>query len=736
MAMATALRRPVYGLVIGPLLIALCCGQKALGAVTPTTTTQLGCAQAMSDAWPMSAHLVPVRDAAALQTSLNKYGSVRLQAFGNYTKNGGPKVLRLSSGQHVYGLLGTKVGRVVVSPGATGVILQGVATQGIEFPPSPLATERNCFIRLSGGVYARGATLQNNLFAGLRDSPIRIDTKANGYLRKNLFVGVMVHGQSPGVQVIGDPRQQSYDNIFLWLNLLTPRGEGIEIKNQKNVSFIGLDAESWNWSRPPHRRAMMNVQSTGSLSVIGASGGDPKHRSGRYFDVDARNFTLVGTRIGPVGNPAIRLGPGVRRSALLGVGRLSYFAAKRGVNHLSAYSLGEEGVRVDGVSVRRASPRPTQISDLVGMLAARPRLRRWGLIPVSGIADPAGSGWTVNRTHRPDSASYIQSLIDSRGVAYLPAGTYYISRPIRLGPNQGIVGAGQSRTAIIAESPSIDLIMAVRANHAPAQSRFMLADLTLQGGRNGIVTDGAEAGIRTQFSGIFLSHVTIRNMSRSGILVRGIYGWDNNFIDNLTLYRCAEAGVRQVVEGGWKWRLGEKAKMTYMDKNIFYRSRFVQNGTGVALRAHRADNLNAFIGCDFRDNERSAAILRNNNLALFAGCHFAASGRDITIRSDRPVYIVDSSFISGSGNKAFLAPGAICDGCSFAQGGRGHATITAGGGRILLLNSISRGVPLGAPNSGVLINSPIPEIPMTGRLITVLEHGVPKPVGGLRVKSE
>ena len=727
--------RPSLMIILGTVLLGLGCTGLAIGG-SISATSPAPCSRGMTDAWPRSAHLVTERDADQLQSALDKYGSVRLQAFADYTKHGGPRVIRLSSGQRLYGLLGTKIGRVVVSPGSADVLLQGISTEGIEFPRSAEVTHDNCFFRISGGIAVNGATLQHNLFVGLSDSPIDIDTRTGGYLKQNRFIGVMVHGQSPGLRMYGDPRQRSSDNLFLWLNLLTPRGEGIEIKNQKSVTFVGLDAESWNWSRRRHDRAMMSVRSTGRVTVIAANGGDPKHRSGRYFDIGAREFQLIGTRIGPVGSPAIRLRSGVQLSALLGVGRLSLADAATGGAHLEAYSFGYRGVTINRANVRHISPSTTAVSALTRMLAAaRPHLTGWGITAPRAIPDPVGSNWAVDRRHRPDSAEYIQSLVDSRGVAYLPAGTYYISRPIRLGPNEGIVGAGQSRTAIVAKSPAIDVIVAVRRTDHVGQSRFMLVDLTLQGGRNGIVTDGSDAGRRTQFNRVFLSHVTIRNMAGVGILVRGIYGWDNNFIDNVTFYRCAVAGIEQVVEGGWEWRLGEKSGMTYMDKNVFYRCQFAENGVGVDFRAQRADNLNAFIGCSFRGNHGSAATLRNNNSTIFADSRFVANGGGVTIQSDKPVYIVDSSFSSGPRGRAFLPPGAVCDGCQFDQGGGGRAVVNSEGGRLLLLNSSSSGVRLGAPESGILINSYLPGNPAFNHPMTVLDHGVPQVVTGVRLRA-
>lgn len=92
------------------------------------------------------------------------------------------------------------------------------------------------------------------------------------------------------------------------------------------------------------------------------------------------------------------------------------------------------------------------------------------------IPDPAGPNWNYNLPNQPDSAPYIQNLINTQGIAFLPAGIffyiiyyylknqllagiYYVGSSLSLNNTNGIIGAGADKTAIIAKDPSVDIII-------------------------------------------------------------------------------------------------------------------------------------------------------------------------------------------------------------------------------------------------------------------------------------
>lgn len=680
------------------------------------------CSGDVPDAIPQNAFYLPVDQARGLQTALDTHKVVKLDPHQDYSRRG-PASVTLKSGQQLYGLLGSKVGRIKVAGGSTGVVIQGVSTDGIEFLPSDKPTRANCIRRISGGIKAKGVKLEDNLFVDLSRAPLDFDTSKDGYLKNNRFIRVMVHGTSPALRMNGDVEHRSMNNVFIWLNVLTPHGDGIDIRNQKDVSFIGLDAESWNWSRRAKNQAMMTVRSTDSLSIVAANGGDPKTRKGRYLDVEVGHLQLLGSRVGPVGSPAITLRPGLRRMAAINVGDLGVNNVTASDIQLNAFSFGREVVDLSPVHTG-AGASAEQMAKSIRQLFSPERVGEpWEMTSLPQIPDPAGDTWKVGVDLKSDSTDFIQSLVEKNGVAQLPAGIFYISRSIRLGHEQGIVGAGASRTAIIAKNPHVDLIVAAQHQDMPAPTRFLLADITLQGGRNGVVHDAGGAGSGAQFNLVYLSHVTFRDMSGSGILINDIYAWDNNFVDNVNFYRCADAGIKQRV--GRKWMPGNRPGMTYMDKNVFYRCQFVENGYGVDLEANRANNLNAFIGCEFRGNRVNAVKLRHNNSTVFADVKFIGNAGNPVIVSEKPVFLANAYFKADHANVGFLPSDAVCEGCVFERGNSAGSVIHSGVGRITLINSRSIDMPLGTPDTGVVVNSRLHGDDLYNQLVVSLIGGRP-----------
>jgi hypothetical protein len=265
---------------------------------------------------------------------------------------------------------------------------------------------------------------------------------------------------------------------------------------------------------------------------------------------------------------------------------------------------------------------------------------------------------------------------------------------------------------------------------------FTLIDLTLQGGRNGIQHDEQGAGKGAQFNLIHLSHVVIRDMAQSGISISGIYGWDNNLIDNVTFHRLP-VGVRQTSS---TWYVssavnGDVEGMNYMDKNVWYRCVFDEVGVGMELTAKRANGLNACVECLFRRNALGAMRLTYNVSTVVANSDFVANGGDPVIASNLPIGIVGSRFVDGPG-KSFLDSDAMCEGCTFTHSTGGITSIGRTGGRVLLIDSQSRSVPLGKLASALFVDSPLKETEklnariaeIRGGVVRLLVNGAPQPV--------
>jgi len=184
---------------------------------------------------------------------------------------------------------------------------------------------------------------------------------------------------------------------------------------------------------------------------------------------------------------------------------------------------------------------------------------------------------------------------------------------------QGIIGAGADKTAIIAKSPTIDLIAgATHFDDKIVPTSFVLADLTLQGGLNGINHSAAGSGQGAAYHRITLSHVTLSHMANAGILIDNIYAWDNNFIDHSHFFRC-KTGIKQRPDPAYVG--GDHIGMTFLDKNVFYQNQFIDNDVAIDWQAKRGNNLNAFINCLFKNNGL-AINLNNSDSTFFANSVF------------------------------------------------------------------------------------------------------------------
>jgi len=231
--------------------------------------------------------------------------------------------------------------------------------------------------------------------------------------------------------------------------------------------------------------------------------------------------------------------------------------------------------------------------------------------------------------------------------------------------------------------------------------------------------------------------LVFRDMSQAGIVVAGIYGWDNNLLDNLTFFHMP-AGILQIPTRWYRDPAvnGDVAGMNYMDKNVCYRCRFDSVDKGLQLTARRANGLNACIDCRFENNSDAALSLVNNLSTVIANSDFVNNGGDPEIQSNFPVGIAGSRFATGEREKSLLDSGAICEGCLFRHAGRTGATIATAGARVVLLSSSAPGFAPGRGVSGLLVDTEIGGGPVArGRLLslsdgrpTILAAGKPQPL--------
>jgi hypothetical protein len=642
---------------------------------------------------------------------LREHHRVRLAPGADYRHS--PRI-SLQSNDALYGAAGTRVSAIVVQPGTQDAIVSGVVPEALEFPASGVATTHNCFERFAARTYEqqpltlRGAVVEDNLF--LDAGQIFVDTSQSGRVRNNRFIRTLVHGASPAVVLRGHGLDSGDRNVFLWMNVLGPIGDGVLVDGESQVNIVGLDAENWNQHGLATRPAMMEVANTGIFRGFVLQGGAQTAVPTRYLDLSATEVELSAVRLYRAANPAVKLGSAVSAFTNLMPVDLTVESPGSMEYRLTAFENG-------GDQIASAGPDTQSNARVPG-----PTASAWEAPHLRPVGDTNARERLRQRLSAPDSRQRLQDLIDRQGIATLSAGIYYISGPLRLRNGQGIVGAGADRTIIVAKSADVDLVEGADHYENKHATGFSLIDVTLQGGRNGIRHDERGAGRGAQFNLIHLSHVVIRDMAASGISISGIYGWDNNLIDHVSFYRMP-VGVRQIPSA---WYVSSAANgdvegMNYMDKNVWYRCQFDEVGIGMQLEAKRANGLNACIECLFRHNASGAMRLTYNVSTVVANSDFTENGGDPVIASNMPVGIVASRFVDGSA-ASFLPSDSICEGCQF-QHARGVTNVVRAGGRILLLNSSSAGVPLGQVAAGLLVNSSFREADKLSARVVDLSAG-------------
>ncbi len=667
---------------------------------------------------PPNAFELPSGAKGQLQAALDAHRVVRLDR-GSY--RGGVPEVRLSSGQQLHGWPGanaTQLPRVVVAPGTTDCILSGASPERLVFPAGAGVTRRCAFVGLNAtSIEISGAALEENLFLNLDNVRISADLRAGGRLRDNRFIRAKSHAsQKYDVEIRGDPGRRSGGNVFLWYNILTPHADSMYLENLEDFTLIGCDAEAWN-ERGRATHDMLATGPMGALRLFMMNGGQnvPPERKTGLYDVSADSFLYISGNLASGRNPEIRYRAPNKRSAVVCTLAANSEAdeARDAVRlHAAAGRDRWKEVQVNGRSVFESPPTAAQLAGLrelflppAGAKAPAP----WDRPAFGPIPDPAGPGWNAGLAAKPDSADSLQKQIDAQGVARLGPGVFYLSKPLRLKKGQGVVGAGPAKTALVARSPEIDLVVGDdRFNDQRSRSAkwttLVLADLTLQGGRNGIHLEPEGAGVEAQYNNMILSHVTFRNMAEAGVFVDGICGVDNNLWYHVHFFRCG-AGVKQrsTWEGSWPGEPG----MSYLDKNVWFQCQFAENGIGADLIANRCNNNNAWINCLFRDNAAAAVKQRTNLNPLFANCDFIHNGGAPSITNDSydpRIGLVGCRFQAGPA-KSLIGGVPVAEGCVFERGASAAAQVLAGSEQGFFYNCTAKDLPLGPLKAGVLFNN-------------------------------
>lgn len=668
--------------------------------------------------YPSDAVLVPLTDRANIQTRLATHGSIRLEP-GNYTTSNPLTKIILRDGYRIYGL-GNNVPEIEVEPGTTGAVVSGVHCT-LTFPAtgSSAITEQNLFRHVTySTIRVLGGRVEENLFLNNGFSKWAVDHTAGGSWGNNRIIRFQNHTATPMMTMRGTvtSRAASSGNVFLWVNSLGAFSEICNISDQKDLTIVFADIESYSNSGGN----AFTVRNVDDLSIFGTFG---LMRTGRTLDQGATSMWLHGHQLGTQVAPAV-----VQQSTNTG-SVITQFSQDMpapqnlgsGANRLRMFT---DSNSVTKTLLHNESPLVAPLNGgadatLMRAVSTSRTAVAWERPSFNPIPNPAGPGWNIDLASKASARASIQSEIDSKGIVFLAAGTYYLDGPLVLGKGKGLVGAGMDQTVLIAKNTGIDLIIGDTQTGA---TNMILTDLTLQGGRSGI----HHTTNRAQHTDMTISHVTFRDMSDSGIWLESIYAWDNNFLDFVNFENCP-AGIKQ------RARLSGTVSdsdpdLTYLDKNVFYQCQFVGCGKALDLIGNRPSNGNTWINCLFKDNTTYVSAMRSHNSAIFANCDFINNNGHPVVNAQGQLYLVSCVFSdTNSGAADFVDGWAVsAEGCTFARSGASAVVISAANPtwvdltnpannsgyrnhNVFYFNCHSTNVPLNLMFAGMAVNSLFPD---------------------------
>lgn len=544
------------------------------------------------------AYFLPIESKSSLQTALNTHNSVRL-GQGDYSGTS----ITMSGDMKLYGHPTiTKVPAITVS-NADSLKIVNVKGGNITFSSS-VDIENSTFKNLEDLIISgTGAIIENNEFINLSNVRMNIDNSTSGYLRNNKIIKHKIHGFWPQIRFKGNNTTPSYGNTQLWVNLLTPAGYAINHDNIAEIKMLGVDSETWNSSNQSPGTPNITMTNMGKVVINAIGGGNNGNSAYRTisYDIEADKFYLVGSfQDSKTTNNQVSGG--------------DVLAIKRGSSGKdydfdgSGYNLKIHNNNTDvylNESINNAEITESGLVESISDMILGEELTPWELPTFDPLPNPTGSGWDAAREGQTDSQSYIQSLVDTYGIAELPEGIYYVGSTITLNSGDGIIGAGTGKTAIVAMTDDFDIITVTDTNTGGGERgvTFDVTNLTLQGGVSGIKVEMYGTGL-VRWNYINLNNIIFRNMD-NGIHLYRFFGIDNNFFEQLHFVNVGNGVFKDI--GDYTATPGStNPYMTYMDKTVFYDCQFINNSVALNFNTGRQDNLNAFINCNFDGNTKIA----------------------------------------------------------------------------------------------------------------------------------
>ena len=671
------------------------------------------------------AYLLPIAQKANLQKELDAYGSVRLEK-GDYSG----VTVTMRSNQRLYGhpTLNT-ITSIKIAAGSNNVKIHNISTTAsgsITFLAGAAITNSEFKNIESTPINSIGGIIENNSFINLSRCVLNWDMSSSGYFRNNKIIKHRIHAYYPQIIMKGNNTTPSYGNVQLWINMLTPGGNGAEIDNLKTLTWVGVDSESWNWYNYS-TKPLIEMKNMGDVRIASFSGGNLTSTPTPVFDIKADNLLMSRKFIGSgtAGNSTLR---GNTNMFLLDSNSEDYTkeAGSTGFDFKGRFN--SQNVTLNGVDLTSPITDAPTLNKLKNTIFGTQKTP-WTRPDFEPIPNPTGDNWATDRLGKEDRTAYIQNLINTNGIAELDEGIYYISSTLTINNNQGIIGKGTGKTAIVGLTENFPLIT---AENATGEVKFYLSNMTLQGGSTGLRIHPLN-GSHISVSACIFKYLVFRNQNY-GIHLDKFYGFDNNFIEQVSFVNTNN-GVFQEVDP--KYAGGsETATMMFMDKVVFYKCQWINNNKALNLLSYRGSNLNGWIDCNF-DNNDIVAEMKNYNSSFFANCNFTNTKGDYVVGGECSAEFYSCLFDKNTTNATFRIYGAFLEGCTVLDSVKLFKDYVSSG---FITNSIITG-DIGSLTSGMIVNSSMLSSPTFNKLLvninsakpTIIIDAVPNPYPQLLV---
>lgn len=663
------------------------------------------------------AYLLPLAQKATLQAALDKYGAVRLEK-GDYS---GADIV-MKTNQRLYGHPTlSKISNVKIAAGSSGVHLEqlSLGDRIVTFEPGTAIS--NCVLKTLRYVYiqAIGAKLENNELINI-GGQIKFDCSASGYFRNNKIIKHQAQSISNQLVMKGNSATPSYGNVNLHSNYLTPVGDATDIDGLQSATFVGVDSEGWNLNGQG-AKAMFFAKNMGDLKITDFGGGNEYSavHTGSY-DIDAQNLFFF--------NKHLRTSSDVisaRTNMFLIDGEGGY---KRGSGTVTGIDLvgnldHSNVIKYQGVAQTATMTDAAAIAAVTKTISGT-KQTPWPRLAWEKLPDPLGAGWKAERVGKADQTAYIQNLINTKGIAELPEGVFYIGSTlnIHLDGNHGIIGQGTGKTVIVGLTDDFPLLTL----DVGTDSNFVLAHLTLQGGKIGIYAGKKNNVGIGQIAYQNLRFIVFRDQTNA-IQLSQIMGLDNNFFEYLGFVNCSKGFFQEPLLP----YAGDYNTSSYVDKTMFYRNQFINCETALSMLATRPNNLNAWVDCKF-DGGQTALNMGGQNYPIIANCDFT-NYRGQNVINSNTVSLYSSNFYNNTPSASTLnSMITYIEGCRFLDTSKMFTPVVYNSTFHYILNSLVTGdVMVAKPSniyydsSAIYVNSTLLANPTLSKLLVNVKEGVP-----------